>query len=82
MFETPGERKFWAVFVIPMIGVIGAILWSYIIWGLEAAQWVSLLGTPLVLAFAFSYIVFRDSKQRWPGLSARQRAKKVLMFET
>lgn len=73
-------RRCWSV-VVPLF--ITIILSAYLqLSGYDkAAIMVSVGGTALSLYCGFAYVVFIDSKKRWPGLTWIQRLTKVVFFE-
>lgn len=67
-----------------LVGLLLAVLAAtLVLWfggARDAAWWMSMLGTFAVLNLVMAYVVFFDSRKRWPTLSWRQRCVRVLTF--
>ena len=75
------EKQFLVVLVIPLLTVIVPTVALFLLGDKNAAWFDSFGGTILVFFFATVYIVFFDSKSRWPGLTAGERLTKVFTFQ-
>ena len=79
--KMSGYDKLLVLVIIPNLLLVIAIVWVFLLVSEDAAWWLSLLGTPGIYIADIIYIVFFDSKSRWPGLTARQRAVKLMTYQ-
>lgn len=76
-----GEKQvlFLIILPIPLLAVIATVL---SLKGMkDEADWVSYGGTFIVIMGTLLYIVFRDSKKRWPHLTLFQRWTKIITLQ-
>lgn len=78
--QLTGWQKLVRWVIIPLFVVMGITPVIFMTAGPDAARLFANLSTLLVMLVAFAYIVFFDSRLRWPGDDWRTRAAKVLTF--
>jgi len=67
--------------IFPLLMVVAIAVFMYFAgYGATAATLFSNLATVLVIAIAMTYIVFIDSKHRWPGVPLGERFHRVMTF--
>ena len=75
------EKQFLFLQVLPLIAIIIATMVLHLM-GKQGAAWaVSTFGTMFVIIGVLFYVVFWDSKKRWPGLTPFQRWTKMVNFQ-
>lgn len=70
-----------------MVALFGGIILSMVasliawpIWGYNVAYCISLFGTVVVVFGVLAYVVFIDSKRRWPNVPTFDRFARVITF--
>ena len=73
-----GFKQWLSFLVFPLTALIVIVTLLHFNGYSEVASAVSFLGTPLVVFVALAYVVFFDSKNRWPGLSWQERMSRMI----
>ncbi len=76
-----GKKQFLVLVVLLIMVMIAATVVFALTGNSELTQAVSMSGTALVLMGCMVYVVFFDSKRRWPDANARERFAKVMTFQ-
>jgi hypothetical protein len=68
------------VMLLGYVVIIIAVLILFLARHRDAASFVSFAGTPLWTFSLLAWVVFFDSRRRWPGAPASQRLLYVITF--
>ena len=74
------EKQVLVWVIIPLLLVLVATIVLLVLGKFDAAQTIGWLGTIVVLAVALCFVVFFDSKKRWPGASLMERWTNISTF--
>lgn len=80
MFWTQCVNKNWVI-VLPMLLILVLCLPVYLVFGEDVAWILGNMGTGVVYFGVMIYIIFFDSKKRWPTLTCFERMGRLLRFE-
>lgn len=79
--STSGGKQLMYLVVLPIFGVIILATVLFFLGYEREASLTSTFGTSLVLFVTVIFIVFFDSRKKWPGQSAKQRFVKLITFD-
>lgn len=73
----PRAFKIYITGLVLLIPIVFATLY---IWGADTAFWINYLLYGVYMIGALLYVVFWDSRKRWPGVSWSVRLSRVMTF--